>query len=199
MKVKKILLIFVLICIILFLIFYYIFCVLGNNKNINQDEIVDNILENLEEYEANVDILVISNKTQNNYNMNQIVEKNSSKFIVNSPDSIKGMTVEANNNTLKITNTKINMEKIYEKYEEVLNNNLFLNTFINDYKNNESKKYEKDDEIILETELKNNLNTYIKYKELHLNKNTKIPTELLIKDNTKKTCISIKYNDIKIK
>ncbi len=199
MKVKKILLIFVLICIILFLIFYYIFCVLGNNKNINQDEVVDNILENLEEYEANVDILVISNKTQNNYNMNQIVEKNSSKFIVNSPDSIKGMTVEANNNTLKITNTKINMEKIYEKYEEVLNNNLFLNTFINDYKNNESKKYEKDDEIILETELKNNLSTYIKYKELHLTKNTKIPTELLIKDNTKKTCIRIKYNDIKIK
>ncbi len=199
MNLKKLLFIFVLICIIIFSILYYIFSNLGNNKSINQEEFVDNILNKFQEYEANVDILVLSNKTQNNYNMNQIVNKDSSKFIVNSPENIKNMTVEINNNILKITNTKINMEKVYENYGNVLNNNLFLNTFINDYENNDSKEYEKNDEIILETKLNNNNDTYIKFKELHLDKVTGLPKELIIKDNTKKTCISIKYNDIKIK
>lgn len=199
MNLKKLLFIFVLICIIIFSILYYIFSNLGNNKSINQEEFVDNILNKFQEYEANVDILVLSNKTQNNYNMNQIVNKDSSKFIVNSPENIKNMAVEINNNILKITNTKINMEKVYENYGNVLNNNLFLNTFINDYKNNDSKEYEKNDEIILETKLNNNNDTYIKFKELHLDKVTGLPKELIIKDNTKKTCISIKYNDIKIK
>ena len=112
MNLKKLLFIFVLICIIIFSILYYIFSNLGNNKSINQEEFVDNILNKFQEYEANVDILVFSNKTQNNYNMNQIVNKDSSKFIVNSPENIKNMTVEINNNILKITNTKINMEKV---------------------------------------------------------------------------------------
>ncbi len=199
MDLKKVLFIFVLICIIVFFIFYYIFCVLGNNKSINQDEVVDNRLKKLEEYEANVDILVISNKTQNTYNMDQIVENNSSKFVINSPENIKDMMVEISNGNLKVSNIKINMEKIYENYTDVLNNNLFLNTFINDYKNNESRQFEEDNEIILETKLNNNKSTYIKFKELHLDKKTGLPKELIMKDNTKKTCISIIYNDVKIK
>ncbi len=199
MNLKKIMFIFVLICIIIFFIFYYIFCVLGNNKNRNQNEIVDDILNNIKEYEASISVTVKSNKNENYYSMNQKVDGNNSKLIMNSPDSIKDMTVEINNNVLKITNTRINMEKIYNDYEFVLNNNLFLDTFIEDYKNNESKTYEENNEIILETKLNNNSSTYIKFKELHLDKVTGLPKELIIKDNTKKTRISIIYNDIKIK
>ena len=90
------------------------------------------------------------------------------------------------------------MEKIYDNYEYALNNNLFLNTFIQDYKNNDSYCYEEDDKIILKTELSSNSNTYIKFKELYLDKKTGLPKELIIKDNTKNTYISIIYNDIKI-
>lgn len=189
--------IFVLICITVFFIFYYIFSVLGNNKSRNQNEIVDDILNNIKKYEANISVTVKSNKNESYYTMKQEVEGNNSKLIINTPENIKDMTIEINNNVLKITNTRINMEKIYNDYEFVLNNNLFLNTFIEDYKKNDSKAYEQKDEIILETKLNNN--TYVKFKELHLDKITGIPKELIIKDNTKKTCISIIYNDIKIK
>ncbi len=69
MKSKKLLLIFVLICITIFFIFYYIFFILGNNINRSQDEIVDNIINKTNEYEANIDVKVISNKNENYYKM----------------------------------------------------------------------------------------------------------------------------------
>ena len=50
MNLKKLLFIFVLICIIIFSILYYIFSNLGNNKSINQEEFVDNILNKFQEY-----------------------------------------------------------------------------------------------------------------------------------------------------
>lgn len=196
---RKKVFIFVLICIIVFPLFYYIFSSFGNNKNRNQNEIVDNILNNMVEYEANITVNIISNKNENTYNMDQFYSTSSSKTVINSPENIAGMIIENENNTLKITNTKINMEKIYNDYEYVLNNNLFLSVFVDDYKNNFSEMYEQDDEIILSTKLSNNESTYIKFKELHLNKETGLPKELLMKDNTKKTQISIIYNDIKIK
>ena len=90
------------------------------------------------------------------------------------------------------------VEKVYEGYQEILNNNLFLNTFSKDCKENAFNFYENNEELIIEVEL-NNTNTYSKYKQLHFNLQSNLPTELLIKDNTKKTSIRIIYNDIKIK
>lgn len=199
MKSKKKVFIFVLICIIIFSIFYYIFCILGNNKNRNQNEIVDNILKKLENYEADVTVSVMTNKNETIYNMKQIYNKNESKTIINSPENIKGMVIENTNNTLKITNPIINMEKIYEDYDFILNNDLFLNVFINDYKNNSSEIHEQDNELILSIKLNNKTSTYIKYKELYLNKETKLPLKLEMKDDSQKTKICIIYNDIKIK
>ncbi len=196
---RRIVFIFVLICIIIFFIFYYIFCILGNNININQDKVVDDILNSFNNYEANIDVIVKSNKTENYYNMFQIVDNKYSKMIVNSPDNIKDLTVEVTDNKLKIANTKINMEKVYDDYEYIINNSLFLNTFTNDYKNNEGNISENEEEIIFEVEIKNSSNTYINFKELHINKKNKVPKELIIKDNTQKTSIRIIYNDIKIK
>jgi hypothetical protein len=199
MKNRKLMFIFAVICITVFCVFYYIFFFLGNNKSINQEEIVDDILNKFNEYEANIQVKVISNKNENIYEMQQEVSDEVSKTVVNSPDNVKNLIIELTNNKLVITNTKLNMQKIYEGYEAILNNSLFLNTFANDYKNNESKMYVEDDEIIFETKIQNNSNTYSQYKELHLNKENKLPKELIIKDNTKKNKISIIYNDIKIK
>ena len=90
------------------------------------------------------------------------------------------------------------MQKIYENYKSVINNSLFLNSFIKDYKTNESEIIENEQEIIVKINLKND-NTYIKTKELYINKETKLPTKLLIKDDAQKINTSIIYNDIKIK
>ncbi len=199
MKSKKLLLIFVLICITIFFIFYYIFFILGNNINRSQDEIVDNIINKTNEYEANIDVKVISNKNENYYKMYQIVNDEKSIQIVDEPENIKGLEIENISNKLIIRNTKLNMEKIYDQYEFLLNNSLFLNVFIEDYKKNTSKIYEENDELIFEVKLDSSKSTYIKYKELHVDKISGVPRQLIIKDNTKKTCISIIYNDIKIK
>ena len=85
---KKKMFIFVLICIIVFLIFYYIFSNLVNNMNRSEDEIVEDILNKLNNYEANIDVIVKSNKTENNYNMIQEVGNGYSKMTVNAPENV---------------------------------------------------------------------------------------------------------------
>ncbi|MBR3832305.1 MAG: hypothetical protein IKJ72_01595 [Mycoplasmataceae bacterium] len=80
-----------------------------------------------------------------------------------------------------------------------MNNSLFLTTFIEEYKNNDAEILENDEEIIIKMYLDKNNNTYIKSKELYINKKTKLPTKLIIKDNNQKVNTSIIYNDIKIK
>lgn len=197
---KKILLIVGIFCLIIFLIFYYKIFINGNNISIkNKDKIIEYILNGVSEYEAELEVIVISNKTKNIYNIKQKVKENKSMQEVISPENIKGLIIEHESNNLKVSNTELNLEKIYKDYDVVLNNSLFLNCFIEDYKNNISKEYEENEEIVLETKLNNNPNTYIKYKELHIDKKTGKPTKLEIKDHAKKTRICIIYNNIEIK
>ena len=195
---KKIVFIFAIICIFVFLIFYYIFLINGNNKIRNQNEFVEDILGDLKKYDANVDILIRSNKNENIYNMQQVVDEDYSKFIINSPENIKGLTIEINNRNLRVTNKNIEMEKIFENYNSVVNNSLFLNAFIKEFENNESTVYEENGEILIEIFLKNE-NTYIKSKVLYLDKENKMPKKLIIKDYAQNINTSIIYNDIKIK
>lgn len=199
MKNKKFLIIFVFICSIIFCIFYYIFSLSGNNINISQEQIVEEALKEFNKYEANLEITVKSNKNENKYEVNQIVNNQYSKQEVMSPENLKNMIIELEENKLKILNSNLNMEKIYENYDYVLNNSLFLNTFANDYFNNNSEIYEKDGKIVVEIKLSNNPNTYIKYKYLYLDAKSYVPEKLEIKDITKNPYISIIYNDIKIK
>lgn len=194
---KKIVFIFAIICIILFSIFYYIFYISGNNIIRNQNEFVEDVFKKLESYEAEIKVNIISNKNENLYDIYQIENKEYSKLVINYPENVKGLEIELKNDCLKIRNEKNNMEKIYENYKNGVNNSLFLNTFIKEYKESNSDILETEEELIIRINLDNN--NYIKSKELYLNKDTGLPIKLLIKDNTKKTNTSIIYNDIKIK
>ena len=129
--------------------------------------------------------------------MIQVVDKDYSKLILNSPESINGLVLEINKDVLRISNRNIEMEKIFEKYK-ASNDNLLLNTFIKEFNNNKSTIYEENGEILIEL-LLNNDNTYIKSKVLYLDKETKLPKRLIIKDNAQNINTSIIYNDIKIK
>ena len=91
------------------------------------------------------------------------------------------------------------MEKIYNDYYMLLNNSLFLNLFIEEYKKNISKNYQENGDIIFEIKLTNSASTYIKHKKLYVDSKTGKPKKLEIKDNTQKNRISIIYNDIEIK
>ncbi len=207
MKNKRFLFIFALICITIFCIIYYIFLKFGNNNS--KEKIVDEILNSFNVYEADVTVTVYSNKNTNNYYMHQIVNHKVSRCIINEPEDINGLNIELNNGKLFIKNEKYNIEKVYENYSEVLNNSLFLNTFSDDCINNgymvkeseenEVNNNENKDEIIIETILENNKNTYIKYKELYVDIKNRIPNKLIIKDDKQKIYTSIIYNNVKIK
>lgn len=197
MNFKKVLFIFVPICIIVFLGFYYIFLKNGNNKT--KEKIVDYVINNYYVYEANVLVTVNSNKNINKYNMYQIVNHKKSRCIINEPTELNGLTIENDENGLFIKNEKYNMEKRYGEYISILNNSLFLNTFLEDLKKNNYEVKENENEYAINVELINNPNTYVKYKELYVDKNTKLPTKLMIKNKDQKNYISIIYNNIKIK
>ena len=95
--------------------------------------------------------------------MNQSVKENNSKFIINSPENIKGMTVEIKDNVLKINNTKINMEKIYNSYEKVLDNNYTIKINESSLQADISNYYYLDD-IYEATSLKNEMVYKIVYQ-----------------------------------
>lgn len=198
MHLKKILFIFVLICLVIFGFSYYIFLNNGNNKTINQDKIANKVLKRFKNYEATISTCVISNKNENYYEINQFVTEDSMKMIINLPDNLRGIIIENTGNTLKILNTTLNMEKVYENYGLLVNNSLFLNTIENDIQQNGFSLEKKDDEIILKVELKDSGSTYVKYKELYLDDNYN-PKKMIVKDDTKNVRIRIIYTDIKFK
>lgn len=198
MHLKKILFIFVLICLVIFGFSYYIFLNNGNNKTINQDKIANKVLKRFKNYEATISTCVISNKNENYYEINQFVTEDSMKMIINLPDNLRGIIIENTGNSLKILNTTLNMEKVYENYGLLINNSLFLNTIENDIQQNGFSLEKKDDEIILKVELKDSGSTYVKYKELYLDDNYN-PKKMIVKDDTKNVRIRIIYTDIKFK
>lgn len=193
-------LIFILIiCLIILIKSNYKTKKIGNNIiNQSADKIKENIL-NMESYKANVKITITSNKTTNTYEANQkyYKENNLYKQEIISPESIAGVTLEFNGKDLQIKNTKLDLSTIYENYNYIGSNELSLNSFIEDYKNNENKDYEKDEEIILEVNLKNN-NKYRKTKRLYISKNTNLPTKMEIEDNSQNILVYILYNEIEI-
>ena len=112
--------ILVLICMIIFSIFTYILLKTGNNKNRNEEKRIDDILERYLNYEAEVTITIFSNKTETIYEMKQEVNQDISKFYMIKPENLSGMVVERNKDSLKITNSLLNVEKTYENIPNIL-------------------------------------------------------------------------------
>ena len=200
---KKIITIVILIIIIIASIFIkinYNSLKFGNNmSNKSADEITKYILD-IQSYKANLDIKIESNKNTNQYKINeQYVKKdNISKTEIYEPENVKGVTFIFDGKNLKIQNTNLNLSNLFENYKYIGENSISLISFINDYKeSNESKKTETENEIILETKIKNG-NKYCAFKKLFISKETAKPIKLEIEDLTQKTVVYILYNEIEI-
>lgn len=206
MKNKKI--IFLLIAIILIILILIIFFMKkdyktmnsGNNKINKTAEGITEYILNMSSFEANVEVTVYSNKNENKYVLKQsFVAPNIAKQEVLEPSNIQNMTIIFDGNNLKIENTKLSLTTIYENYKYISENSLFLNYFIEDYKNsNEAKVEEKDNQIIMQTKCKNEDNKYTAYKKLYIDKNTAKPLKLEVQDINQSTTVYILYNEIKI-
>ncbi len=200
---KKIITIAIIIITIIAIFFiktnYKLFKTGNNMSNKSADEIKKYILD-INSYELTSNITIKSNKNTNVYMVKEkyIKDNNTCKQEILEPESVKGISFIYDGATLKIENSNLNLSKIYENYPYIGDNTITLMSFINDYReSDESNISENENEIILQTKLKNG-NKYIAYKTLYINKRAGTPSKLEIQDITQKTTIYILYNEIKI-
>ena len=179
-----------LIFLLLFLLFlYYNTSIFGNNIIIkDENKIASACLDSFYNYEADIEVTVKGNKTTNVYEMKQIVNGEYSSFEVTSTGKIKGLKVEFQDKILKFANTELKLNKIYENYEGIMKNSLFLNNFADEFKSSNSTTYKENNKIIFETEDAK--------KKLYVSSETLKPEKLEIKGDSQNTAICIVYKRI---
>ena len=195
--------IFFFICLlIIFILIFFIknlinFLNVGNNND--SQEIVNSIL-NINSYEATIEMEVQSNKNTNKYIIKQsyIDAKNNSQEILE-PENIKGVKIEYKDNKLTLSNSRLNLVKIFDDYKYLAENVADLYSFINDYKNNADSNYYKENSyIVMETKTYNR-NIYLNNKKLYVNQKTNKPYKMIINSDNKKEAIYILYNEVSFK
>ncbi len=179
-------------------ILYYNFSKNGNtNINKTDEQIVQDIL-NISSYKAKVEIEVTSNKNSNKYIVKQELKRgNISKQEVIEPENLAGIITEHDGKNLKIVNNRLNLTTTYENYEYIVNNRLWLDSFISEYKNSSSTNtIVEENQIILEIQSKDDI--YNTYKRLYIDKKTGKPTKMTVADINKKMTAYILYSEIEI-
>ena len=123
MKNKKILIIatsiIIVSLIIIFIKINYNFSKKGNNIiNKSADELKEYIL-NIESYKTTANIIIKSNKNENKYKIEQEYSKTNNIFKqkVLAPQDIAGTQFVYDGTTLKIENTQLNLNKMYNHYK----------------------------------------------------------------------------------
>lgn len=169
---------------------------IGNNST--SQEIVDYIL-NINSYQTEIEVEVKSNKNTNKYKIKQtyINKENNTQEVIE-PTNIQGVKIIKEGNNLKLENSRLSLTKIIENYKEITQNNLDLNCFIENYKNNSKSEFkEENNQIIMETTAINE-NNYQKYEKLYVSKQDGKPIKMEIKDTNQNIIIYIIYNEIEI-
>jgi len=166
----------------------------NNNLNKTLEEVEDYILN----ITATIEVTVNSNKNSNKYLIKQNHKEKNDEQEVLEPDTIKGVKLTYKDSSLIVENSNLNLEKIYNNYPYIESNILWLNSFIEEYRNSEQRNItEKNEEIVMQIKRKNDKK--IATEELILDKKTLKPTKLSIMDNSKNVIVYILYNEIEIK
>lgn len=202
MKIKKTIIIFIIVLILILGVIliknnYKTFKNGNNISNKSADEI-ENLILNIGSYEAKANITIKSNKNQNTYVVKQKYNKEGNLYRqeILEPSGIAGTLIQYDGKDLTIKNTNLNIKKIYENYSYIESNILSLASFIEDYKQSESKEIkEENGKVTLQVKLSNN-NKYTMEKTLYINKNENKIEKMEIKDTTQNVRIYILYNEI---
>lgn len=199
MKNRKIIIIGSLGLIILILTIFIIFYIdtaknfkIGNN--ITSQEIIEKILK-INSYEATVEVNVKSNKNENKYVIKQKYNgpnENSQEIL--EPTNIAGVKITRKGNTLTIENTNLNLVSMFENYQYLSSNQLDLNTFIEDYKNDSKASYgETREELVMRVAKEPKIK-----KSLYINRKTLKPVKMEIEDTNKKIAVYILYREVNV-
>lgn len=201
MKNKKIIILTIIIAILIFIIifalYYYKKGKIGNTIiNKSEEQIIESIL-NIKSYDANLEVTIQTNKNTTKYALKQELKEEKCIQEVVKPENIAGVITEYDGNSLKIRNNKLNLETTFQDYKYITESNLWLNSFIKEFKETNNKKISTaEKEIILEID--NRKNTYSSYKKLYIDKKTGKPTKMQIEDVNQKVLVYILYTEIKI-
>lgn len=202
MKFKKTIIIFIIVLILILDVILiknnYKTSKNGNNISNKSADEIENLILNIGSYEAKANITIKSNKNQNTYVVKQKYNKEGNLYSqeVLEPSGIAGTLIQYDGKDLTIKNTNLNVKKIYENYSYIESNILSLASFIEDYKQNESKEIKEENGIVtLQVKLSNN-NKYTMEKTLYINKNENKIEKMEIKDTTQNVRIYILYNEI---
>ena len=201
MKSKKMILaliaVFVIVIITFFLIFDYKNQKSGNNSiNKSEEDIINDIL-GIKCYYAKMNITIETNKNRTDYVITQKIENGKAIQEVIEPENISGVITEYDEDKLVIKNNKLNLETTFQNYQYMVENRLWLDSFIEEYKSLNSRKQEsKENEIILEVQ--KNDNPYNVIKRLYIDKKTGKPLKLTVQDINQKTIVYILYTEIDI-
>lgn len=202
MKFKKTIIIFIIVLILILDVILiknnYKTSKNGNNISNKSADEIENLILNIGSYEAKANITIKSNKNQNTYVVKQKYNKEGNLYSqeVLEPSGIAGTLIQYDGKDLTIKNTNLNVKKIYENYSYIESNILSLASFIEDYKQSESKEIKEENGIVtLQVKLSNN-NKYTMEKTLYINKNENKIEKMEIKDTTQNVRIYILYNEI---
>lgn len=209
MKNKKIIFISIIVLVVVSIVIIFLLKTNYKNKNFgnnmsnkNLEEIEKYILD-ISSYTAKMDVTVESNKNTNKYVIKQTYEKNKkSKQKILEPSNIEGLEIIYEDNKLTINNAKNNLKTMYENYPNLMENCLWINSFIEDYKveKNEGKASIKEEngKVVMMTKTRNENNRYIYSKELYINKEEGKIEKLIVQDINKRNLIYILYNEITV-
>lgn len=172
---------------------------IGNNITNKSIQEIEKYILNISSYEAKLEVTVQSNKNTNKYILEQKYHKGKKEEqIVLEPSNIEGLTISYENEKLTINNTKLNLQTVYDNYEYITDNNLWLKSFIKDYEEGNSKNISEDSKNIIMTVDISQSSNYGKVKILYINKETGNPEKMLIQDKNQKNIVYILYNEIRI-
>lgn len=170
------------------------------NTSIKSAEDIKEYILNLTHYEAEIKVEVHSNKTQNQYKIKQNYQApNLANQEIIEPVALEGLKTTYDGTNLKIENTKLNLSKLYENYPYVAENNLWLSSFIENYKKDDKAILkEEENEIKMQLTTKNESGKNNTVQTLYIDKNTLKPTKLTIEDMNQKMLVYILYKEITI-
>lgn len=201
MKTKKIIiLLFIIIILVSITIFCFLYYKNGKNGNTiinkSEEEIIESIL-NMKSYQAKLDITIETNKNKTQYSVSQTLENGKAKQEVLEPSNIAGVITEYDGENLKIKNNKLNLETTFQNYQYIVENRLWLDSFIEEYKTKENTKLtSEENQIVLE--VKTQEDSYNVYKKLYIDKKTAKPIKMMVQDINQKTLVYILYTEITI-
>ena len=97
------------------------------------------------------------------------------KQIIQEPNNLENLTILYDGTNMRIENTSLGLSKIYEQYEYISQNSLWLSSLIDNF-NEKSKITETENEIIIQN---NNIyNDYNVSQILYINKSSSLPTKM---------------------